>query len=122
SARERQLDDERRTAPLARGDGDAAGHAPNELAADVEAEPGSTDPARLLSIDAVELPEDPLLLAVGDPQALVADHEPQPVLFRLDAHLDAPSVRRVLDRIVDEVDQHLAQLVLVARHLGGRVG
>ena len=36
------------------------------------------------------------------------------VVVRLDAELDGASVRRVLDGVVDEVDQDLPELVLVA--------
>src|SRR5215210_7812234 len=89
---DRQVDDERRALTLARRDRDAALHPPHELAADVEAETRAPDAAGLLGIEPVELPEDPLLLAVRDPEALVADRDLQGAFSLLHADLDAAAV------------------------------
>src|SRR4029453_17005811 len=62
----------------------------------------------------VELPEDPLLLAVRDAETLVPDRDAEARSVRLAAGLDAPPPRGVLARVVPEVDQPLPQLVLVA--------
>ena len=71
----------------------------------------------MVRIEAIELLEDPLLLAQRDAQALVADGEPHGVGVGLHPELDAPTLRRVLDRVVDEVGQHLARALGVAGHL-----
>src|SRR6266536_550113 len=82
--------------------------------AGADPERGGHDAAALLGVDAVELAEDPLLLAAWNPDSLVPDADADTVLARLDLDLDATSVRRVLDRVVDQVDQELAQLVGIA--------
>ena len=50
-------------------------HRADELATDVEAEARSADAAPLVGIEAVELVEDPFLLADGDAEAPVVDAE-----------------------------------------------
>src|SRR5207302_9872305 len=117
------LDEERRALGLARAgavalDPDAAVEAAHELAADVEAEAGAADAARHVRVEPVELLEDPPALGRRDAEALVRDGPAHTTLAAEDLHLDRSSVRRVLDRVLDEVDQHLAQLLLVRRHRG----
>src|SRR4029079_11582894 len=113
---ERQLDRERGGSPTVGDDPDPAVHALDELAADVEAEAGAPDAAREVGVEPEELLEDARLLPGRDPEALVLDADPGAVsrLAQQDPH--AAAVRRVLDRVVDEVRQHLAQL---ARAGGG---
>ena len=83
----RQFDDEGRAAAEARGlDPDAAVHPTNELATDVEAEPGAADSAGHVRIEPVELLEDAALLGRRDAEAFVGDHEPHDE--------PAPSIRR----------------------------
>jgi hypothetical protein len=48
-----------------------------------------------------------------DADALVPNGDADAVRERLDLDLDAAAVRRVLDRVVDQVDQHLAQPVRI---------
>src|SRR5215207_2924345 len=112
---QRQVDDERRPLPFPRADRDPALHPPDELAADVQAQPGSADAPGLLGIDAVNLAEDPLLLAVRDPETLVPHCDPQAAVARLELDLHTPALGRVLDGVVDQVEQHLAEPLLVAR-------
>ena len=81
--------------------------------ADVKPEPGTLDAPRQVRIHSVELAEDPLLLPMRDPQPVVADLEAQAAFARLDAELHTTALRRVLDRVVDEVQEDLAELVRV---------
>src|SRR5689334_1249046 len=64
-----QLERERGALVGLRLDPDVAVHRPHQLAADVEAEARPADPAPVVGIEAVELVEDPLLLAGRDPEA-----------------------------------------------------
>ena len=84
----RQIDDEDRALSLLRADREAASHPANELAADVEAEPGAADAARELGIDAVELAEDPPLLEGRDADPFVADSDANAAIARRDRELD----------------------------------
>src|SRR5439155_9116502 len=95
---ERDLDDERGAAALARLDPDPSVDAPHELAADVEAEARAADPSGHVRVEAVELLEDPRPLVLGDAEPGVVDGEAQHLarLLELDPH--RPAVRRVLDR------------------------
>src|SRR4051812_27349232 len=66
-----QLDRERRAAGI-RLDADRPVHAGHELAADVEAEACAADAAAHVRVEADELLEDPLLLALRDAGAAIA--------------------------------------------------
>src|SRR4030095_14112954 len=92
---------------------DPAVHPADELAADVEAEPGSADAAVEVGVEAIELLEDAVAVADRDAQALVLDDEAGDALAGLDPDADGPACGRVLHRVVDEVRQHLAHLVRV---------
>src|SRR4051794_5808569 len=107
-----QLDRERRAAG-ARLDGDRPVHAGQELAADIEPEARAADAAPHVRVEADELLEDALLLAVGDPGAPVAHRERDSGTGRLDAKLHGGVVRRVLERVLDDVPEHLAQAVRI---------
>src|ERR671922_631414 len=120
--RQRQVEQERRPLALLRRDRHAALHPTRQLSADVEPEPRAAHAAAEVRIDAVELPEDPLQLAVRDPEALVADREPKSALPRLDADLDPPALGRVLHGVVDEVEEDLPDLVRIADDRGEPAG
>src|SRR5262249_47575036 len=92
---------------------DVAAHSADQLVADVEAEPGAADATGHVRVDAVELLEDAALLVDGDAEAFVADVEDHVALVRLDPDIDHAAVGRVLDRVLDEVDEHLPDLVAV---------
>src|SRR5579862_8892027 len=123
SVRRGQLDPEGRTSPDLRVDADRATHARHQLARDVQPEPRPAHAGGLRRVKAVELLEDPLLLR---------DRDADPVVFNLDddrlvwavaqAHLDRPAVRRVLDRVLEQVGEHLAETVAVAGDLRQRRG
>src|SRR4051794_6981843 len=105
-----KLDRERR--PAGAGlDGDRPVHAGHELAADVEAEPRAAHAAAHVRVEADELLEDALLLAAGDPGPAIADGERDRGTARLDAELHGCVLRRVLERVLDDVAEHLAQAV-----------
>src|SRR5439155_21545936 len=93
---------------------EAAVHALDELAADVEPQAAAAHAAGLLRVEAVELLEDPLALGARDPQPLVRDLDEALAVLRVEPNLDLAALRRVLDRVVDQIDEHLPQLVLVA--------
>src|SRR5581483_12033505 len=113
--RERQVEREGRAAARLGRHPDPAVHAPDELLADVEAEPGAADPSRHVGVEAVELVEDSPLLRVRNPEPLVADGEPYVLPLTRDLDLDDAAVGRVLDGVVEEVDEHLPDLVRIAR-------
>src|SRR5262249_45564651 len=73
--RDRQLEGERRPFALCRRDPHPPLHSLDELAADVEAQPGAAHPAGHVRVDAVEALEDVRLLVRRDPDSLVADAE-----------------------------------------------
>jgi putative membrane protein len=85
-----QLEREGRALPGLRLDPDVAVHRPDQLAADVEPKAGSADAAPMVGVEAVELVEDPLLLAHRDPETLVVDTEPELVAHRRELHFDSP--------------------------------
>ena len=123
-ARGGQFDREGRArADAGRRHPDAAVHAPHELAADVEAEPGAADAAVHIRVEAIELVEDPALLGDRDAKPLVVHREANLSPDGRDRDGDRSAVGGVLDGVVDEVDQHPPDLVRVACHLGQiRVG
>src|SRR5207249_2621936 len=110
-ASHRQVDPKSAPLALARLDADAAFHPPDELSRDVETQPGPADAARELRIEAIELLEDPPVLRHGDTEPLVADGEANERVVACDAEPERAAVRRVLDRVVEQVGEDLAHLV-----------
>src|SRR3954468_23998907 len=98
--RYRQLEAEARALALARLDPDRPVHPPHELPGDVEAEPGAAHAAGQVRVDAVELVEDPALLARRDTEAGIDDAEADRMVAARDLELDRTAVGRVLDRVV----------------------
>ena len=94
-------------------DPDPAAHPAHDLAADVEAEARAADAAREIRVEAIELLEDPLVLGGRDSESPVADGESHTPLDRLQLELDPAAVRGVLDRVLDQVDEHLAKPVRI---------
>src|SRR4051812_41722816 len=109
----RDLDDERRALPAVRLDPDAAVEAAHQLAADVEPEAGAADAARHVRIEAIELLEDPPALRGGDAEALIRYGPAHRARRARHLHRDRPAVRRVLHRVLDEIAEHLDELLLV---------
>src|SRR5215207_1921681 len=108
-----KLEREARALSFGRFDPDPAPHRGDKALSEKEAQAG---PASLL-IGAVELPEDSVVLSFRDPDALVRDLKLDRVALPPRGDGDTSAVRRVLDCVVDEVRQHLTQLVRV--RLGG---
>src|SRR5262245_25763292 len=114
--RGRDLHEEGRALAVVRLDPDASVEPVDELTADVETEAGAPDAARHVRIEAIELLEDAPALGCRDAEPAVADRPQHVVVPALDADVHGPAVRRVLDGVLDEVDEHLAQLLLVGAH------
>src|SRR3954451_9281991 len=112
-----QLEGEGRALARLRLDPDAPVHRLDELAADVQAEARSADAPPLVGIQSIELVEDPLLLAYRDAEALILDAEAKPVAHCSEPHLDSPPGRRVLDRVVEQIEQHLARALAIPMRL-----
>src|SRR6266550_5308995 len=91
-------------------DPDSPMHAPDELARDVEAQTGASDPPGHVRVEPVELLEDPALLRGWDAEPLIGDGEAHVLAGSLKADVDVPARRRILDGIVEEVGHDLAQL------------
>src|SRR6266550_4182303 len=93
---------------------EGAVHLLDALARDVEAEPGAADATGHLRVEAIELLEDALLLRRRDSEPLVAHLDAHAVALVGNANADTPAVRGVLERVLDEVHEYLAQQRLVA--------
>src|SRR5207247_9666441 len=111
--RDRQRDVERRS-----GFGVALGPESSvmprhDLAADIEAESETADVIGARVGGAVEEPEDLLDLARGDADALVAHRDDRVRAGRVERHHYATGLRRVLDRVADEVLEDLLAAVAV---------
>src|SRR5207247_6741908 len=85
----------------------------DELPGDVEPEAGAAYAAGHVGIQPVELLEDPFALARRDAETAIGDREADDPLVALEPHVHVAAVRRVLDRVVDQVPDHLTQLSLV---------
>src|SRR6266487_1662240 len=79
--------------PAVRLDPDPPVHASDELAGDVEAQAGATDPAGHVRVEPVELLEDPALLGGWDAEPLVGDGETHIIAGGLQAEVDVPARR-----------------------------
>src|SRR5205823_14553497 len=116
--RNRNLHAESGALAVVRLDPDAPVEPVDELAADVEPEPGAADASRHVRIEAIELLEDATALGRRDAEPVVA-HAPDDVsLLALEPNGHRPTVGRVLDGVVDEVDEYLAELLLVGPYRG----
>ena len=63
-----------------------------------------------------ELGEDPRLVLLGDADPLVPDLDAHDVACGLAEHLDDAAFRRVLDRVLEQVREHLREPIAVAAH------
>src|SRR5438093_9195226 len=109
---ERQREEER-DAPLRQVLGpDVPTVRPDDALTDREAEPGAPAAGRQA---AVELLEDLVLLATGQPRAVVGDLDGDRAVGRRRDDRDRASRRGVLEGIVEEVDQHLLDEHVVDR-------
>src|ERR671911_2756758 len=81
---------------------DPAPHGVDEPLGEEQTESGPASPL----VRAVELAEDPVVLGLGDPDALVRDVELDRVALPPRGNGHSTPVRRVLDRVVHEVREH----------------
>src|SRR2546428_4025037 len=92
---------------------DASPVRPDDALADREAEPGA---AAAAGLPAVELLEDLVLLARGQPRAAVGDLDGDGAVRRGRDDPDRTFERRVLDRVVEKVHEDLLDEHVVDRH------
>src|ERR1041385_5693365 len=97
-----------------------AGMRLHDLVTDRKAEAGARFATRGPHGGAAEILEQPLGLALGDARALVAHRDRTLVPVRLRAHGDRRPGRRELERVAEEIVQHLADLRLVERKTLGQ--
>src|SRR5215204_3080747 len=114
----RELEVKRRALTGLGTDADAAAHPADELAADVQPQPGAARDLSLVWVRAVELLEDRPLLGRRDSDPLVLDLDPRAGRGATRGDGDRSAAWRVLDRVVDQVEEHLLDPVAVA-HRGG---
>src|SRR5690348_11481519 len=103
----RKFDPEPAALPRLRFDAHAPAHALHAFAHDREADAGAGKLVR--RVEALEHPEDPLVMLRRDPDAVVLypyAHTAIP-LFGADAHLGRTVGRHELDRIAQQVGEHL---------------
>src|SRR5215210_3140727 len=103
-----KFEQEQRACARRRIEPEPPAHPLDELAADVQPEAGSTDSTLHLDVRSVELLEDPLSFLLGDSRPFVRDAEDDGFTDALDRHPDG-TARRVLERVVDQVLEHLAR-------------
>ena len=114
------VEEELGTAPVLGDDVDLAAHQLDELLADGEAEAHTERVLDALVADLRKEPEEVPDVLLPDADASVLDRHLQTQVvgkFRLPrgGHHDAP-LRREFDRVEEEVEQHLAQPLLIAYH------
>ena len=94
----------------------------DDVARDRQPEAGPAAP-EAGTVGLVEALEDPRPVDLRDPDAVIGDRRPRPRRRPAHAHPHLAAVGAELDRVVDEVDEHLAESSLVAadgRHVGLR--
>jgi hypothetical protein len=77
---------------------------------------GQPEPGALLLAGLLELLEDPVLIGGIDANARVGHRHLRPFAHPASAHLHPPPVRGELDRIGEQVEDHLLHLALVGFH------
>src|SRR5215208_2148445 len=113
-----ELEDERRALAFGRVDPDPAAHRRDEPLGEEEPQTRRAGPdGSHRRFATVELAEDPLLVRVRDPDALILDAHLDGVLAPARSHRDRPAGGRVPDRVVQQMRQDLRELVTIG--LGG---
>ena len=70
----------------------------------------------------MELVEDPCPLLGGDAEALVEDMETNAATDGLGSKLNVPAIGRILDRVLDQIEQNLSDLVPIGSNEEVRIG
>src|SRR5437867_1047061 len=104
-----KLEPKDRAARLVRGDPDSSAHLPDELSADVEAEAGASDPAPHFGVEPRELVEDLFSRLWRNADPFICHSEPEATRVYARGELDRPPVGRVLDGVLEQVEQHAPQ-------------
>jgi hypothetical protein len=86
------------------------------VADDGQAQPGAAGLPAARRIDAVEALEDPVVLVVGDADAVVGHHQLDPRALGPSPHLHAGPGLAVLDRVLDEVAERRDELAAITGH------
>src|SRR5204862_6484273 len=105
--RQGDVHEELGAAAVVRLDPAPAVHAPDELPADVQAQPCAADAARHARAEPIELLEDAAALARRDPESLVGDRKAEITAGGDESHGHGAAVGRVLDGVLDHVLEHL---------------
>ena len=114
---QRKADREGRTASGARPQPHLSAVALHRVLDDRETETGAARASRASLVGAVEALEDALLVALGDPDAAVGDRDLHDAVDDLDAHADVRALRRVGDRVREQVADGLAEHLGIAAHV-----
>src|ERR1700733_6570879 len=82
-----------------------------------EAQPGALDAKDIADRDAVEALEDSLQVRSGNAEAMIGNREHHPcVALESEMHFELGSFGRILDRVVEHVEDSGAQVFRVAHH------
>src|SRR5215218_11415321 len=111
---------EARAPPLLRVHPDPPAVPADDVARDGQAETGAAA-ADAGAVDLVEALEDAGTVRLGDADAVIRDRRSCGISFASDGDTDLPAVGAELHRVVDEVDEHLLEALLVSanrRHAG----
>src|SRR5262245_44921640 len=91
----------------------------NYLLSDGKTQARASRPRFSLIVGLIELIEDPVHLVRGNSRPGIADAHPDPRFDRVDGQLDSSAVRRELERVRQQVADHLVDTVEVPEHLVG---
>ena len=86
---------------------------------DRESEAGSAGSPRSRLVGTVEALEDPLLIALGDADAMVAHGDLDDTVDELDPDSDAGPLRRIGDRVREKIPHGFAQHLSITAHVEG---
>src|SRR5262245_59265639 len=114
-----QTHGEGRALALDAGHAHLALHAQDQVLHDREPQARPAGGARARLVDAVEALEDPVEVAARDADARVLHRDQAVAVLTGEPQRDAPGRARVLDRVVDQVVEHLRHGLLVAAHPQG---
>src|SRR5206468_2243227 len=79
-----------------------------------EPQSGTGNPEFATHITSKELCEDLFLVCPGDPEPFVTHPDPGLIADPLGGHLDYSALGRILDRVREEIPDHLGEAVAVA--------
>jgi hypothetical protein len=86
----------------------------DDLTGEDEPQSGARNPELPAHVTPEELREDLFLVCPGDPEPFVTHPDPGLIADPLGGHLDYSALGRILDRIREQVPDHLGEAVAVA--------